>query len=284
LAASPILAYAGLNSRWVDEVMAEPLPLQGTAALGAQNDAVIKSVKEALNVFDFDAAARTKLSTAHYTFITDGSFNNETLRANREGFNKYELRMRRLTGITKVDQSIKLFGVNWDSPIFFSPVGRMNAYYPQGAVVVGATVTARHTNTNLTRVSHSDSLGQYLIANLPAGAYEVTVEQAGFNPEKQSNLVLRVGEESTMDFVLQIAGVQQSVTVNAEAAGWGLKHGPDRCRKEAAEWDGKRERWRAQSIHAWPQRHMQEGPRPESRAISRERVADRRCHNRVPLR
>ena len=72
LAASPILAYAGLNSRWVEEVMAEPLPPQGTAALGAQNEAVIKSVKEALNVFDFDAAARTKLSTAHYTFITDG--------------------------------------------------------------------------------------------------------------------------------------------------------------------------------------------------------------------
>ncbi len=143
LAASPILAYAGLNSRWVDEVMAEPLPPQGTAALGAQNDAVIKSVKEALNVFDFDAAARTKLSTAHYTFITDGSFNNETLRANREGFNKYELRMRRLTGITKVDQSIKLFGVNWDSPIFFSPVGRMNAYYPQGAVVVARAAKAK---------------------------------------------------------------------------------------------------------------------------------------------
>src|SRR5258706_2873676 len=143
LAASPILAYAGFTSRWVEEVLAEPHPRQGTAALGAQNDAVIKSVKEAHNVFDFDAAARTKLSTAHYTFITDGSFNNETLRANREGFNKYELRMRRLTGITKVDQSVRLFGVNWDSPIFLSPVGRMNAYYPQGAVVVapGAHIT-----------------------------------------------------------------------------------------------------------------------------------------------
>src|SRR5882672_8803398 len=145
LAASPILAYAGLNSRWVEEVMAEPLPPQGTAALGAQNDAVIKSVKEALNVFDFDAAARTKLSTAHYTFITDGSFNNETLRANREGFTKYELRMRRLTGITKVDQSVRLFGVNWESPIFLSPVGRMNAYYPQGAVVVARAANATRT-------------------------------------------------------------------------------------------------------------------------------------------
>src|SRR6202171_2965637 len=145
LAASPILAYAGLTSRWVEDVMAEPLRPQGTAALGAQNDAVIKSVKEALNVFDFDAAARTKLSTAHYTFITDGSFNNETLRANREGFSKYEIRLCRLTGITKVDQSIRLFGVTWESPIFLCPVGRMNAYYPQGAVVVARAAKATRT-------------------------------------------------------------------------------------------------------------------------------------------
>jgi 4-hydroxymandelate oxidase len=145
LAASPILAYAGLTSRWVEDLMAEPLAAQDTPALAAQNEVVIKSVKEALNVFDFDAAARTKLSPAHYTFITDGSFNNETLRANREGFSKYEIRMRRLTGITKVDQSVRLFGVNWESPIFLCPVGRMNAYYPQGAVVVARAAKATRT-------------------------------------------------------------------------------------------------------------------------------------------
>src|ERR1700682_2625549 len=137
LAASPVLAYAGFSSRWVKEVLAAPLP--------QQNEVVIKSVKEALNVFDFDAAARVKLTPAHYTFITDGSFNNETLRANREGFSKYELRLRRLTGITKVDQSIKLFGATWESPIFFSPVGRMNAYYPQGAVVVARAAKTTRT-------------------------------------------------------------------------------------------------------------------------------------------
>src|SRR5437879_2832732 len=145
LAASPVLAYAGFTSRWVEDVMAEPLPPQGTAALGAQNNAVIKSVKEALNVFDFDAAARTKLSTAHYTFITDGSFNNETLRANREGFSKYAIRLRRLTSISKVDQSVSIFGITWDSPIFLCPVGRINAYYPQGAVVVARAAKATRT-------------------------------------------------------------------------------------------------------------------------------------------
>ncbi len=76
LAASPILAYAGFTSRWVEDLLAEPLPAQDTAALGAQNQVIIKSVKEALSVFDFDTAARTKLSLAHYTFITDGSFDN----------------------------------------------------------------------------------------------------------------------------------------------------------------------------------------------------------------
>lgn len=137
LAASPVLAYAGLNSRWVDEVLAAPQQ--------QQNEVVIKSVKEALNVFDFDAAARVKLTTAHYTFITDGSFNNETLRANREGFQKYEVRLRRLTGITQVDQSVKIFGRTWESPIFFCPVGRMNAYYPDGAVTVAQAAKATRT-------------------------------------------------------------------------------------------------------------------------------------------
>ena len=134
LAASPIMAYAGFTSRWVEDLMAEPAAPQDTAAFGAQSEVVIKSVKEALNVFDFDAVARTKLSTAHYT-ITDGSFNNETVRANREGFSKYEIRLRRLTGITKVDQSIRLFGVTWESAIFLCPVGRMDAYYPEGALL-----------------------------------------------------------------------------------------------------------------------------------------------------
>jgi 4-hydroxymandelate oxidase len=145
LAASPILACAGFTSRWVEDLMAEPLAAQDPTALAAQNEVIIKSVKEALNVMDFDAAARTKLSPAHYTFITDGSFNNETLRANREGFLKYQIRMRRLSGMGKIDQSVRVFDSNWESPIFLCPVGRMNAFYPQGAVVVARAAKATQT-------------------------------------------------------------------------------------------------------------------------------------------
>lgn len=145
LAASPILACMGFTSQWVEDLTAESALAQDSTTLDRQNEVIIKSVKEALSVFDFDAVARTKLSPAHYTFITDGSFNNETLRANREGFSKYTIRLRRLTGITKVDQSVRIFDANWDSPIFLCPVGRMNAYYPQGAVVVARAAKATRT-------------------------------------------------------------------------------------------------------------------------------------------
>ena len=145
LAASPILACMGFTSQWVEDLTAESALAQDSTTLDRQNEVIIKSVKEALSVFDFDAVARTKLSPAHYTFITDGSFNNETLRANREGFSKYTIRLRRLAGITKVDQSVRIFDTNWDSPIFLCPVGRMNAYYPQGAVVVARAAKATRT-------------------------------------------------------------------------------------------------------------------------------------------
>jgi 4-hydroxymandelate oxidase len=145
LAASPILACAGFNSRFVDDLMAAPVPAQDAAGEQARNEVVIKSVKEALNVFDFDPVARKKLNIAHYTFVTDGSFNNETLRANREGFTKYQIRLRRLSGISQVDQSANLFGKKWESPIYFCPVGRMNAYYPDGAVVVARAAKATGT-------------------------------------------------------------------------------------------------------------------------------------------
>ena len=144
LAASPVLAYAGAASQLVEELLAQPLAAQ-EMSLAPRDAVVIKSVKEALTVMDFDAAARSKLSVAHYTFITDGSFYNETVRANREGFAKYQVRNRRLTGINKVDQSVQIFGVRWDAPIYLCPVGRMNAYYQQGNVVVARAAKATRT-------------------------------------------------------------------------------------------------------------------------------------------
>ena len=49
-----------------------------------------------------------------------------------------------------------------------------------GAVLPGATVTARCTDTGATRVAVTDQAGGYTIPELPVCVYKVTSEIAGF--------------------------------------------------------------------------------------------------------
>lgn len=87
----------------------------------------------------------------------------------------------------------------------------------QGGAVVGAMITARQVETNSVRTGTTNSAGQYLIPNLPAGPYELTVQQPGFATEKRS-FILRVGQVQTIDFALKLATVQQTVEVSAKVA------------------------------------------------------------------
>ena len=52
-----------------------------------------------------------------------------------------------------------------------------------GAVVPGATVTAKHLESGLTRTAETDSNGSYSIPSLPIGQYELNTEKTGFKQE-----------------------------------------------------------------------------------------------------
>ena len=67
--------------------------------------------EEMLDVFDFEAVAKRTLPPAHFGYLTTGSDDEATLRANREAFRRYQLRVRRLVNVAKLDLSIKVFGV-----------------------------------------------------------------------------------------------------------------------------------------------------------------------------
>ncbi len=144
LAASPIVAYAGVQAGLLGDLLARPAHAQ-EMSLAPRDAVVIKSVSEALTVMDFDAAARATLSAPHYMWVTDGSFYNETVRANREGLARYSVRLRRLTGIDRVDQSVEIFGVKWESPIFFCPVGGMNAFHRDAPLLVARAAKSTRT-------------------------------------------------------------------------------------------------------------------------------------------
>ena len=87
----------------------------------------------------------------------------------------------------------------------------------QGAALPGVTVTARQVDTNTSLSVISSDVGQYFLPNLPPGRYEVSAELQGFRIERRTDLVLQLGQELTIDFTLKVGGLQETVTVGANA-------------------------------------------------------------------
>jgi 4-hydroxymandelate oxidase len=93
---------------------------------------LIKSPKEALNVFDFEPVMRQNVPPAHFGYMASGIDDEVTLRANREGFLKFQLRPRRLVDVSKVDMSTDILGVKYASPIMIAPTGGHKGYNLDG--------------------------------------------------------------------------------------------------------------------------------------------------------
>lgn len=106
------------------------------SALQQQPDALvddlIASADQALNVFDFEAVARKRLPSAHLGYMATGTDDEGTLKANREGFNRFQLRVRRLVDVRQIDMSVRLFGMSSSTPIILAPVGSLRAFDPDG--------------------------------------------------------------------------------------------------------------------------------------------------------
>jgi isopentenyl diphosphate isomerase/L-lactate dehydrogenase-like FMN-dependent dehydrogenase len=132
LAASPLFAGSALaegplpGTRLADPLMWAPF----------RADALIKTPKEAINVFDFEPVCRANVPPAHFGYLASGIDDEVTLRANREGFAKFQLRPRRLIDVSKVDMSTEILGVKYDSPIVIAPVGGQQSFHEEGEVAV----------------------------------------------------------------------------------------------------------------------------------------------------
>ena len=86
------------------------------------------------------------------------------------------------------------------------------------SVVTNATVTARNTETSLSRSVQTDGEGRYNIVNLPIGAYELTVEAANFAKYIQTGITLVVNQNAEINVSLKPGGVTETVTVTENAS------------------------------------------------------------------
>ena len=86
----------------------------------------------------------------------------------------------------------------------------------QGGLLPGVTVTATNPETGYTRTVVTNQDGVFVLPLLPPGTYEVAMELAGFGTFRQM-VRSTVGATTTLNPTLQLAGVQEQVTVSAEA-------------------------------------------------------------------
>lgn len=87
---------------------------------------------------------------------------------------------------------------------------------PQGAILPNATVTATNTGTNATATATTDEDGGYRFTNLQPGTYSVGITASGFANFTQDRVVVEVGQVTTFDVPLSIAGQSAQVEVTAE--------------------------------------------------------------------
>ena len=86
-----------------------------------------------------------------------------------------------------------------------------------GAIVPGATATAKNEATGVTQTQLTTDAGLYAFTSLPVGAYTITVERAGFKTSQQIGNILEIDTPLTVDVTMSAGEVSEVVTIQAGA-------------------------------------------------------------------
>src|SRR5260221_9159030 len=86
-----------------------------------------------------------------------------------------------------------------------------------GAVIPGATITARNVDTGLTRVAVTDGVGEYRLPSLPPGRYAISTQLSGFSTETRPDITLIIDQTAIINFALKPAAIAETVTVTGES-------------------------------------------------------------------
>jgi hypothetical protein len=87
---------------------------------------------------------------------------------------------------------------------------------PAGAVVAGAAVEAKSVDSGTTYEAGTSTTGNYTLAQMPAGTYELSISVPGFKKSVRPGIIVNVAATVRVDFTLEVGAATESVTVQAE--------------------------------------------------------------------
>ena len=86
---------------------------------------------------------------------------------------------------------------------------------PAGGVLVGATVVATNTETNVESSATTTAAGVFVMPYLTSGVYRIRVSATGFRPAVANEVTLRAAQTLTLDFKLEVDALSEALTVTA---------------------------------------------------------------------
>jgi 4-hydroxymandelate oxidase len=125
--------------RWL---AASPL-LAGPAMQAFAEEAALAAPGDALDVFDFEAAARRIVPPAHWGYLQSGVDGDRTVRANSQAFSRWQLRPRRFVDVSKVSLATEVFGTRMASPVILCPIGSLRAMHPEAEAAAARAAKTR---------------------------------------------------------------------------------------------------------------------------------------------
>ena len=90
---------------------------------------------------------------------------------------------------------------------------------PANASIPAAAVVARNLGTGVQYEAATTETGNYTVAQLPAGVYEVSVTAAGFAKFTQQGITVQVAQTAPVNVVMKVGAATDSVTVTATPTG-----------------------------------------------------------------
>jgi len=85
------------------------------------------------------------LPAAHWGYMASGVDEDLTVKKNREGFGRFQLRPRRLVDVSKPDLRVEIFGSTWETPLFLCPVGGQRMFHRDGEIAVARAANSKKT-------------------------------------------------------------------------------------------------------------------------------------------
>ncbi len=89
---------------------------------------------------------------------------------------------------------------------------------PAGAVVAGAPIEAKNLETGAVYNGASSATGNYTLAQIPTGTYEVTVTVPGFKKYTRSGIAVLTAQTLRIDVPLEVGSTSDAVTVTEQAS------------------------------------------------------------------